>query len=130
MKLPMKRLVAGGALILTSLLILFFVVMRSSSGSANVEQSLTLTVKTSDLSFDMDKITVKVGQPVTVRLENVDYMDHALNIDALNVQSEEIAPEQATTFTFTAQKAGTYQFYCPMEGHAKLGMTGTLQVVS
>jgi plastocyanin len=129
-KLPIKRLAVGGALILTSLIVLFFVVMRSSSGSANVEKPLTLTVKTSDLRFDMDTITVKVNQPVTVKLENVDYMEHAFNVDALNVKSDEIEPDQVTSFTFTAHKAGTYQFYCPMEGHAKLGMVGTLKVVS
>lgn len=130
MKPPISRLLVGVALFLVSLAVLFLVVMRSPGSSASVEQPpLTITIKAKDLRFDVDTITAKVGQPVTIRLENDDDMDHAFSIEALNVQSEKIGSHKITSVTFTPQQAGTYQFRCPLPGHAQLGMIGTLSVV-
>jgi nitrite reductase (NO-forming) len=34
----------------------------------------------------------------------------------------------AGTLTFTATTPGTYQYLCPVPGHAQQGMTGTFNV--
>jgi nitrite reductase (NO-forming) len=34
------------------------------------------------------------------------------------------------TLTFTAGKPGTYQYLCPVPGHAKDGMAGTFAVAA
>ena len=36
----------------------------------------------------------------------------------------------AGTLTFTAGKSGTYQYLCPVPGHARSGMAGTFTVAS
>jgi plastocyanin len=121
----------AGGLFLAGIFIIFGLVALVWRGSANTIQPLrTITIKANDVQFDADTVTASVGQPITIRFENDDNMDHALSIDALNVQSDEIKPHQTTSITFTPQKAGTYPFYCPLPGHAALGMVGTLQVVS
>ena len=119
-----------GGLFLTGLFVLIGFVVVSVHGSVNPGQlPLAITIKAKDVQFDMDTITARVGQPVTIRLENNDDMDHAFTIDELNVQSAVIGPRHVTTVSFTPAQAGTYHFYCPMPGHAGLGMVGTLQVI-
>jgi plastocyanin len=34
------------------------------------------------------------------------------------------------TLSFTATKSGTYQYLCPVPGHARDGMVGTFEVAS
>ena len=38
------------------------------------------------------------------------------------------AGDGATTFAFTASEAGSYQYICPMPGHAQMGMHGSFTV--
>jgi plastocyanin len=119
-----------GGLFLTGLFVLIGVVVLSVNGGTHPGQPpLAITIKAKDVQFDVDTITARVGQPVTIRLENADDMDHGFNIDELNVQSAVIGPRQATSLSFTPAQAGTYHFYCPLPGHAGLGMVGTLQVI-
>lgn len=128
MKLPISRLATGAVLLLICVSVLFVAMRYSSRGAA--QPTSTVTIKMTDLRFDADTIAAKAGQPLTIQIENDDTMDHAFSLDGANIQTDDIRPRQATSITFTPSKAGTYAFYCPVVGHAGLGMVGTLEVVS
>jgi cytochrome c oxidase subunit 2 len=86
--------------------------------------------------FDKKLITVKVGQPVTLRLTSLDNSHHTDGggrhqwaVDALGV-SVVAPPEGSNTVTFTPDKVGRYVFYCDIccGGRANPSMQGTLVV--
>ncbi len=122
-------IISGIALVSVVLIVAGVVLGQSGSGSSAVPQS-TVTIHASDMQFDLSTITAKAGQPITITLVNNDSMAHAFAIDALNVYTDTIEPNQSASVTFTPQEAGSYQFRCPTFRHDKLGMVGTFEVVS
>jgi|WetSurMetagenome_2_1015567.scaffolds.fasta_scaffold150975_2 plastocyanin len=93
------------------------------------QPSQVITIKAKDMQFDVDKITVKAGETVELRFENEDSMPHGISIAGLNVHTEQIGANQTTSVIFTPKKAGFYEFYCFVNRHRQLGMTGTIQVI-
>ena len=91
-------------------------------------QTTGLSLKAEDIKYDTTALTAKVGDEVTVSLQNTGALEHSFVIDELNVKLEKVQPGQTGTVTFTASKAGTYTFYCDVPGHKEAGMTGTLTV--
>jgi len=55
---------------------------------------------------------------------------HALAIEGhgLHKRTEEIQPGQSATMLVLFLKAGRYELYCPIDGHADKGMKGTVKV--
>ncbi|MBA3867723.1 MAG: cupredoxin domain-containing protein [Anaerolineae bacterium] len=107
-----------------------FLLWRTSSNNAVAASNATvITITAKDTMFDLSTITVKVGQPVTIRLVNADDMDHQFSVNDLNVHSDQIGPNQTTEVTFTPSQIGDYEFICSYSHHAQLGMVGTLKVV-
>jgi uncharacterized cupredoxin-like copper-binding protein len=84
-------------------------------------------MKGEDIKFDVTTITAKVGQSVTVNLENTGALEHSFVVDELNVNIL-VKPGEKGTVTFTPQQAGTYTYYCHIQGHREAGMVGTLTV--
>ena len=88
--------------------------------------------------FSMKEIRLKVGEPVTIRLESLDNSHHTdgggkhqLAVDELGV--DVIAQPLSTNYaTFTPEEPGTYTFYCDIccGGRANPTMNGTLIVES
>ncbi len=86
--------------------------------------------------FDLKRIRVKVGQPVTVRLTSLDNSAHTDGagkhqwaVDELGVSI--VAPAEGSNYTtFTPDKPGTYVYYCDIccGGRANPTMQGTLIV--
>ena len=75
--------------------------------------------KAHDTFFTTDSTNVKVGDKVTIVVENFDDMPHGMVFDGLGLtQLVKAGPgndkSSITTFTFTATKAGTFRWYCPM----------------
>ncbi len=80
-------------------------------------------------NFSPRVITVPAGQPVKLRIRNVDTVMHGFAIPALKVDAGEIKAGHVATVEFTPEKAGTYDFYCTVwcsEHH--LQMRGLLEV--
>lgn len=88
--------------------------------------------------FDKKLITVRAGEPVTIRLTSLDNRNHRdgggkhqFAIDGLDVNI--IAPSLGSAkATFTPEEPGRYEFYCDIccGGRANPSMTGTVIVVS
>ena len=49
-------------------------------------------------------------------------------IDDLKVNSGRVSDGQTKEFSFTPEKAGTYEFYCSVGNHREMGMKGILFV--
>ncbi len=81
--------------------------------------------------FAPDMLSVQPG-PITINLTNVGpERPHAFNVrdaDGNDVfTSDRIQPGESSNLEFTLDE-GTYQFYCPVTGHADRGEVGTLIV--
>lgn len=107
---------------------LIAVLALTACGGGGGGSPLSVTIKGEDIKFDTTSISAKVGQAVTVTLENTGALDHSFIIDALNVKIENVKPGATGSATFTPTAAGTYTFYCNVPGHKEAGMTGTLTV--
>jgi heme/copper-type cytochrome/quinol oxidase subunit 2 len=75
--------------------------------------------KTHDTFFTTDSTNLKVGDRVTVVIANFDDMPHGMFFDGLGItQMIKAGPGDdtatTTTFSFTATKAGTFRWYCPL----------------
>ena len=55
---------------------------------------------------------------------------HALAVEGKGVDMDgaEISPGSSGTLKVTLPKTGTYEIYCPVDGHKGLGMKGTVTV--
>jgi uncharacterized cupredoxin-like copper-binding protein len=105
-------------------LILILVSLLAACGNPAPDEA-TITMK--EMAFVQSEITVKAGQPVTLRLVNRDGYAHAFDIDEFDIHSLLVANETAEV-SFTPEKPGRYPFYCSSPGHEMAGMTGTLIV--
>jgi plastocyanin len=96
--------------------------------SADVLERLP-AVETERFEFVQQEIRVRAGELVMLRLVNADAATHSFDIDEFDVHT--LMPANATAITiFTADKPGTYTFYCAPhydKGNGQ-GMKGTLIV--
>ena len=102
--------------------------LAACAGSPATSAPLVVNLKAEDIKYDSLAITAKVGQAVTVNLQNAGALEHSLVIDALNVKLEHVQAGQTGSITFTPTAAGTFDFYCNVPGHKEAGMKGTLTV--
>lgn len=85
-----------------------------------------IDVGMSDYKFDKSEIRVKAGSTVTLRFKNTGGT-HDFVIDELNVKSRMLSKDemQEVNVTIPTDAAGkTYEFYCSVPGHRKMGMVG------
>ena len=107
------------------LLIPFFVLLFSPLSADAASRSFNITAK--QWSFTPSTITVTEGDVVTLNVTSVD-VSHGLAISQFGVNIR-LSPGVTTSATFTANKVGTYSFFCNVacgQGHG--GMRGTLTV--
>lgn len=88
-----------------------------------------------DLRFVPNRISAKVGVPVTVRLVNRGTERHDLSFPSLHMPGlagveSILEPGETRTITLTFDQPGTHTFICTLPGHAALGMTGAAFVSS
>lgn len=98
----------------------------SDSGTmvGNVKQ---FTVTGSSYKFDPATMTVNKGDKVQITFKNSGGM-HDFVIDELSVKTKVISSGAQEVITFTADKAGSFEYYCSVGNHRAMGMKGTLIV--
>lgn len=77
--------------------------------------------------YKPNEIRVKKGEKVKIVMKSVDMM-HDFNIDELGVKMPVAKSGETGTVEFTADKTGTFEYYCSVGQHRKNGQVGTLIV--
>jgi uncharacterized cupredoxin-like copper-binding protein len=121
-----------------SLLALFAVLVLGACGSSSSESGTTgqaaagQAISISEAEFKLDPSSVQVDQAgtVTFRVTNNGTIDHALEVDGQGVEeeTETIKPGQSAELTVDLSKDGSYEIYCPIDGHRDSGMEGDVTV--
>jgi uncharacterized cupredoxin-like copper-binding protein len=121
-----------------ALLALFAVLALAACGSSSSESGTTgqaaaaQAISINETEFKLDPSSVQVDQAgtVTFRVTNNGTIDHALEVDGQGVEeeTETIKPGESAELTVDLSKDGSYEIYCPIDGHLDSGMEGTLTV--
>jgi plastocyanin len=100
-----------------------------SSGGGGASTNLQISADPSgQLKFDKSKLSAKAGN-VTITMDNPSPVSHAVAVEGNGVDKDGSTVSMGGKSTVTVNlKAGTYQFYCPVDGHKAAGMEGTLTV--
>jgi plastocyanin len=100
----------------------------SSSASSGGGEVVKLSADKSQLKFNTDKLSAKAGS-VTLEMANPSGIPHAVAVEGNGVDKDGNTVGNGGTSKVTADlKPGTYEFYCPVDGHKQAGMKGTLTV--
>lgn len=99
----------------------------AGANSDTTEAVKEVTVSGSPYKFEPSTISVKKGDTVKLTFKNT-AGTHDFVIDELNVKTKTIAAGESETVTFTADKAGSFEYYCAVANHKAMGMKGTLVV--
>ena len=106
--------------------------MSQTSTTPEVSGAMTssvkeITVSGKSFAFTPSTITVNKGDKVKIIFKNTGGF-HDFVIDEFNVETPTIQSGQEATAEFTADKAGTFEYYCGVGNHRQMGMKGTLVV--
>lgn len=96
-------------------------------GTSKTVTDKTFNITGGNFYFVPNKIMVNKGDKVTFVMTNGGGM-HDLVIDELGVKTPVIKSGEAASATFTADKTGSFVYYCDVPGHREKGMWGTLTV--
>ncbi|HSW88487.1 MAG TPA: cupredoxin domain-containing protein [Candidatus Saccharimonadales bacterium] len=97
----------------------------TGTSSATTEKTFTFTA--GNFWFNPNKITVNKGDKVTINF-TVSNGFHDFVIDEFKIKVGPSIAGKTTSVTFTADKAGTFEFYCDIDHHRQKGQKGTLIV--
>jgi uncharacterized cupredoxin-like copper-binding protein len=94
----------------------------SSAGSGT-------TVKETEYALAPGTINVSKPGTVTLTADNAGQMVHALEVEGngVDMKTGNIQPGSTAKLTVSL-KPGSYQLYCPIDGHKQLGMKATVKV--
>lgn len=98
-----------------------------SSSPVSVQGVKEFTVIGTNYSFTPKIITVNKGDKVKITFKDNGGF-HDLVIDGLNVATERINQGGMDVVEFTADMAGSFEYYCSVGSHRQQGMFGTLIV--
>ena len=108
-------------------------VLAGCSGTAPASHPVTgspVAIQLTEYRVTPATITLDVGT-YTVTATNAGTISHALELSGNGVDAHTpdfaFAPGHQEGFTVTL-KPGTYQYFCPIDGHRGLGMLGTLVI--
>jgi uncharacterized cupredoxin-like copper-binding protein len=102
---------------------------KAPSGAKNEAIVKTIQVKETEFKLQPAEITLDEPGTYVFKVVNSGDTDHALEVEGEGIEeeTEEIEPGQSAELKVKL-KAGTYELYCPVDGHAEEGMEGKLTV--
>ena len=116
-------------LALLLLVLTLAVSLAACKANASGPSGTTRTVAASEFKFDPATVTVPVGAPVTISLQNKGTVIHDFNVEGLDQPFMVTAdPGKTASGTFTPTKAGTFKVVCTQPAHEQSGMVGQLVV--
>lgn len=99
---------------------------ETSIESGSMEDKV-IVVEASNFKFNIDTIIVKKGEKMKLVFKNLEGM-HDFRVDELGIKTKIFRDKGEEVVEFTADKVGTFEFYCSVEEHRQMGMVGTLVV--
>jgi uncharacterized cupredoxin-like copper-binding protein len=102
----------------------------SSSSSKQGAVIRTIQISEKEFSLTPRRTTVSGTGTYAFRAVNDGTTTHALEIEGNGVEEKtsEIAPGSTKTLRVTFSKDGSYDIYCPVDGHRQQGMKGVVVV--
>jgi uncharacterized cupredoxin-like copper-binding protein len=94
----------------------------------------TVAIKESEFKLSPSSVTLSKPGTYAFKAENNGSVEHSLTIEGKGVKGDEVELEQALSpgqsgvLTVTFQKSGTYEMYCPIDGHEQEGMKGEVVI--
>lgn len=89
--------------------------------------ALTFNVVGGSFFYVPNEIHVKKGDKVTIIFTNAGG-SHNFTLDEFGVKTDMIKTGESATVEFTADKTGSFEYYCNVGKHRQLGQKGTLVV--
>ena len=105
-----------------------------SSGTQTTSGGVVQTIQISEKEFSLNPSTVTLSKPGTYEFQvtNDGEITHALEIEegggGAEAESGDIAAGEMKTMRFTFSGDGSFEMYCPIDGHKDQGMKGTINV--
>jgi plastocyanin len=102
----------------------------STTGGATAGGAGTVSLAATEFKFNPSDPTVQSGE-VTFNLKNDGRYPHSLEIEDVNGQDQEIEGDVSSGQSGTLKvnlPPGKYEFYCPVDNHREMGMTGEITV--
>lgn len=93
-----------------------------------VKQAKEFIISGKNFSFSPNTITVNKGDEVRVVFKNTQGF-HDFVIDGYDQATKQGQAPFEEVIEFTADKAGSFEFYCSVGSHRSMGMKGTLKVL-
>lgn len=101
---------------------------ESATESSMMEAKVVeIAVENKGLKFIPAELKVKKGDKVKLTYKNT-AGTHNFVIDEFGVKTALLDAGQSETVEFSADKVGTYEYYCSVPGHRAAGMKGSLVV--
>jgi uncharacterized cupredoxin-like copper-binding protein len=104
----------------------------ASSTSTTPAPAAGQTISLSEKEFSITPKAIKVTKAGTYsfHVKNDGTIAHALEIEGNGVEQKtgHISPGSSATLTVTLPKDGSYEVYCPIDGHRQNGMEASLTV--
>ena len=106
----------------------------NSSPNSSATRPVAQTVRIAETEYKLTPSSLALPKTGTyeLKLVNKGTVTHALEVEGKGVEQEsgEIAPGESKTIDVTFKSAGTYEMYCPVDGHRSQGMEGKITVGS
>jgi uncharacterized cupredoxin-like copper-binding protein len=104
----------------------------STSASSSGAAAGTLSVSEKEFSLTPANPKVDKAGKVTISVTNDGTTTHALAVNGPSgkVQTPALQPGQSKTLVVDFSKAGSYEWFCPIDGHKGMGMDGHVTVGS
>jgi uncharacterized cupredoxin-like copper-binding protein len=98
---------------------------------SGAKEAVVKTIQVSETEFRLKPAEITLDKPGTYVFEAVNSGDtvHALEVEGEGIEEEtqEIQPGQSAELKVKLE-AGTYELYCPVDGHKEEGMEGKVIV--
>jgi plastocyanin len=104
---------------------------ETSTGSGASASGTSSSVTISETEFKLNPASPGIAPGGAITVKNDGGTTHALEVEGASgeVKTKALSPGQSATLK-APDKEGSYEMYCPIDGHKDKGMTGELKVGS
>ncbi len=100
---------------------------KMATGGSMMQGTKEITIEGSPFKFVPAEIKIKKGDKVKVIFKNT-AGTHDFVLSDFNVKTKVLSAGGSETVEFSADKAGTFEYYCSVGNHRAMGMKGNLIV--